>query len=340
MNFKKIHKIILVVLLTVSFILASGIYFTFFRPNVKGEMTYLYVPHNSEYKQVIDSLEKSGCIKSIMSFKIAAKIEHLDKKISPGRYKIEKGMNNLYIIRAIANGWQTPVRLTISGNIRNLEKLASIISKKIESDSSEIISVLRDTCLIDSLGFDPTTFPTMFLPDTYEVFWTVSPKELLFKLKREYDKFWNEERVAKASKIGLTPVEVSILASIVSEESNIKDEQPVIAGVYLNRLKRGMKLQADPTIKFILNDPSIKRILNKHLTIDSPYNTYIHKGLPPGPIVIPQKSTIDAVLNYKQHDYFYFCAAPTLNGSHNFARNITEHNKNARAYQRAISRKN
>ncbi|HON54598.1 MAG TPA: endolytic transglycosylase MltG, partial [Bacteroidales bacterium] len=274
MNFKKIHKIILVVLLTVSFILASGIYFTFFRPNVKGEMTYLYVPHNSEYKQVIDSLEKSGCIKSIMSFKIAAKIEHLDKKISPGRYKIEKGMNNLYIIRAIANGWQTPVRLTISGNIRNLEKLASIISKKIESDSSEIISVLRDTCLIDSLGFDPTTFPTMFLPDTYEVFWTVSPKELLFKLKREYDKFWNEERVAKASKIGLTPVEVSILASIVSEESNIKDEQPVIAGVYLNRLKRGMKLQADPTIKFILNDPSIKRILNKHLTIDSPYNTY------------------------------------------------------------------
>ncbi len=144
----------------------------------------------------------------------------------------------------------------------------------------------------------------------------------------------------KSFKIGLTPVEVSILASIVSEESNIKDEQPVIAGVYLNRLKRGMKLQADPTIKFILNDPSVKRILYKHLTIDSPYNTYIHNGLPPGPIVIPQKSTIDAVLNYKQHNYLYFCAAPTLNGSHNFARNITEHNKNARAYQRAISLKN
>ena len=178
----------------------------------------------------------------------------------------------------------------------------------------------------------------MFLPDTFEVYWTITPKELLLRFKKEYDRFWNRERLEKAVNIGLSPIEVSTLASIVSEESNLKEEQPVIAGVYLNRLRKNIPLQADPTIKFILNDPSVKRILNKHLSINSPFNTYKHAGLPPGPIVIPQKSTIDAVLDYKKHNYIYFCAKPTLDGSHNFAETLAEHNKNARAYQRVISR--
>ncbi|MDD3034757.1 MAG: endolytic transglycosylase MltG [Bacteroidales bacterium] len=311
---------------------------TFFMSNITGEGSYLYIPHNAGYDQLSDSLKKSGSIKSMSCFKRAAGFEGLEKEIKPGMYHLKPGMSNHQIIRIIKHGWQTPVRITLSGNIRNMEKLASLLSRKIESDSTQILAILKDSSLVDSLGFNNFTFPSMFLLDTYEVYWTIKPKELLLRFKKEYDKFWNGERMEKAGKIGLSAMEVSTLASIVSEESNMKEEQPVIAGVYLNRLWKKMPLQADPTIKFILNDPSVKRILNRHLSIDSPYNTYKHAGLPPGPIVIPQKSTIDAVLNFKKHNYIYFCAKPTLDGSHNFAVTLAEHNKNARAYQRAISR--
>ncbi len=313
-------------------------YRTFFMSNISGEGSYLYIPHNAGYNQLSDSLEKSGAVRSMRCFKRAAGFEGLENVIKPGMYHLRPGMSNHQIIRILKHGWQTPVRITLSGNIRNMEKLASLLSRKIESDSTQILTILKDSSLIDSLGFTPLTFPSLFLLDTYEVYWTITPKELLLRFKREYDKFWNKERLEKAVNIGLTPIEVSTLASIVSEESNLKAEQHVIAGVYINRLRKKMPLQADPTIKFILNDPSVKRILNRHLSINSPYNTYKHAGLPPGPIVIPQKSTIDAVLDYKKHNYIYFCAKPTLDGSHNFAVTLAEHNKNARAYQRAISR--
>lgn len=311
---------------------------TFFMSNITGEGSYLYIPHNAGYNQLSDSLKKSGSVKSMKCFKRAAGFEGLEKEIKPGMYHLKPGMSNHQIIRIIKRGWQTPVRITLSGNIRNMEKLASLLSRKIESDSTQILTILKDSSLVDSLGFNDFTFPSMFLLDTYEVYWTIKPKELLVRFKKEYDKFWNGERLEKAGNLGLSAIEVSTLASIVSEESNMKEEQPVIAGVYLNRLWKKMPLQADPTIKYILNDPSVKRILNKHLSIDSPYNTYKHSGLPPGPIVIPQKSTIDAVLDYKKHNYIYFCAKPTLDGSHNFAVTLADHNKNARAYQRAISR--
>lgn len=313
-------------------------YRTFFMSNITGDGSYLYIPHNSGYNQLSDSLEKSGSVKSMRCFKRAAGFEGLENEIKPGMYHLKPGMSNHQIIRIIKRGWQTPVRITLSGNIRNVEKLSSLLSRKIESDSTEILATLKDSTLTDSLGFNPLTFPSMFLPDTYEVYWTVTPKELLLRFKKEYDRFWNRERLEKAVNIGLSPIEVSTLASIVSEESNLKEEQPVIAGVYLNRLRKNIPLQADPTIKFILNDPSVKRILNRHLSINSPFNTYKHAGLPPGPIVIPQKSTIDAVLDYKKHNYIYFCAKPTLDGSHNFTATLAEHNKNARAYQRVISR--
>jgi len=313
-------------------------YTTFFKSNTTGEVTYLYIPHGCTYGQMLDSIGSTCRISSLRSFKRVAKFEELPESITPGRYKIEGGMSNLEIVRSIKYGWQTPTRITISGNIRNMEKLASLLSKKIESDSLSMLSVLKDTAMIDSLGFNPATYPAMFLPDTYEVYWTITPKELVIRFKKEYDKFWKGERMDKAGSLGMTPVQVSTLASIVSEESNLKAEQPMIAGVYINRLKKGIPLQADPTIKYALNDPSVKRILNRHLAINSPYNTYKHNGLPPGPIVIPQRSTIDAVLNYKIHNYIYFCAKPTLDGSHSFAASLAEHNKNARAYQRAISR--
>ncbi len=319
------------------FMLRSG-YRTLFKSNTKDGIGYLYVPTGASYNQLLDSLEALDRIVNIRSFKRVAKFEKLEASIKPGRYKIEEGMGNREIVRAIKFGWQTPTKITIAGNIRTKEKLASIISRKIESDSLTVLSQLRDSSFIDSLGFNSYTFMSMFLPNTYEVYWTITPKELAIKLKNEYDRFWSEDRVRKAKSIGLSPVEVITLASIVSEESNLKAEQPRIAGVYINRLHNKIPLQADPTIKFALNDPSIKRILFKHLQIKSPYNTYKNQGLPPGPIVIPGLSTIDAVLDYERHNYRYFCAKPTLDGSHSFAATLAEHNKNARAYQKAISK--
>jgi len=330
--------VVFIVMIAV-FTFSVRLYRTFLQGNItQGEPTYLYLPHNCSYDQMVDSVKSTGRVKSVKRFKRAANFEDLDKEgtISPGRYKIKAGMNNRELARAIRHGWQTPVRLTISGNIRNMEKLASIIDRKIESDSATTLLSLQDTCLIDSLGFNTATFPCMFIPNTYELYWTATPKEVIVRMKKEYDKFWDEERLDKAKAIGLTPVQTITLASIVSEESNLKEEQPIIAGVYINRLHKGILLQADPTVKFALKDPSIKRILNRHLRIDSPYNTYKYKGLPPGPIVIPQASTIDAVLNYTKHKYFYFCAKPTFDGSHNFAVNIEQHNRNAKAYQKAI----
>lgn len=313
-------------------------YSTMFKANTTEGVGYLYVPTGASYEQLMDSVRVLGRIVNVKSFERVAKREKLtENRIKPGRYKIEEGMNNREIVRAIRFGWQTPTKITIAGNIRTREKLASLLSKKIESDSSSILTLLNNTVFMDSLGFKPETFIAMFLPDTYEVYWTTTPKELVIRLKKEYDKFWDEERLAKAKSIGLNPVEVITLASIVSEESNVKEEQPTIAGVYINRLHQNIPLQADPTIKFILNDPSVKRILFKHLSIKSPYNTYINKGLPPGPIVIPSLYTIDAVLNYEHHNYRYFCAKPSLDGSHNFAVTLEQHNRNAKAYQKAIS---
>ena len=313
-------------------------YCTLFKTNTKEGVGYLYLPDGTTYEQLLDSVKVLNRLLNLNSFERAAKIEKLHANIKPGRYKIEKGMGNREIVRAIKYGWQTPTRITIAGNIRTKERLASLLSKKIASDSAAVINLLNSEDFADSLGFNSETFLAMFLPNTYEVYWTITPKDLIIKLKKEYDKFWNDERIDKAKAIGLTPVEVITLASIVSEESNIKEEQPTIAGVYINRLHKRVPLQADPTIKFAFNDPSIKRILYKHLGIKSPYNTYKNLGLPPGPIVIPSLFTIDAVLNYERHNFQYFCAKPSLDGSHNFSETLAEHNRNARAYQKAISR--
>ncbi len=297
---------------------------------------YLYLKEGISFDNLSDSLRTKSYLKSLNNFRIAAGIEKFGGAIKPGRYRIKPEMNNRELVRMFKLGLQTPLNLTISGNIRNMERLAAIISSKISSDSAAVLNVLSDSKLIDSLGFNKYNFPGMFIQNTYEIYWTVTPEELVLRLKREYDKFWNDSRRKLASNIGLTPAEVTTLASIVAMEGNLKDEHPVIAGVYINRIKNGIPLQADPTIKFALNDPALKRILYKHLEVESPYNTYKYRGLPPGPIVIPSPSVIDSVLNYKKHNYLYFCAKPTLDGSHSFAATQSEHSRNARAYHNAI----
>lgn len=314
---------------------ALNIYLTDYKKNVP-EKFVLYITPQTTCQELIDTL---GCrLEDISSFKKSFKRENPDCRLAPGFYEIRQNSTNKSIARSITKGWQTPYRLTLSGNIRGSEKLAGLLGKRMMHDSTAFSNCFNDPKTWEEYGLKKETFVSLFIPNTYEIYWTATPEEFVARMKKEHDKFWNAERVEKAEVLGLSKEEVSTLASIVCEESNYKPELPTIAGVYMNRLKKGMKLDADPTVKFAHNNPSIKRILFRHLTIDSPYNTYRINGLPPGPITIPSIAGIDAVLNYQKHNYLYFCANENLDGTHKFARTLSEHNRNARAYQAAISR--
>ena len=310
-------------------------YFTDYKKNVAEKFT-LYIGPDTNISQITDTLE--GKLLNLKSFQRCFRRENPSGNIAAGYYSIKGNTTNKQLARTLTKGWQTPYRLTLSGNIRGVEKLAGVLGKKMMRDSAEFSNWFNDPKVWEECGLSQETFPIIFIPNTYEMYWTATPEDFTKRMLKEYNKFWNEERTKKAEELGMTKSKVSILASIVCEESNYNPELPTIAGVYLNRLKRGMKLEADPTVKFALNDPTIKRILFKHLKVDSPYNTYKVQGLPPGPITIPSAAGIDAVLYYKQHDYLYFCASEKLDGTHKFARTLSQHNKNARAYQSAISK--
>jgi UPF0755 protein len=247
-------------------------------------------------------------------------------------------MSNLALLNKLMRALQDPVRLTLSGNIRSNERLAVLLSRYVEADSVKILLSLNDSLTTADYGFTPTTIMGMFIPNTYEVYWNTAPDALLKRMKREYDNFWTEERKAKAEILGLSLQEVTVLASIVYEESLKNDEMPRIAGVYMNRLKKKMTLDADTTLKFAAGDFTLRRVLDRHKLIDSPYNTYKYAGLPPGPICVPPPAAIDAVLNYDRHDYFYFCARPDLSGYHNFAKTLSQHNQNAHNYQQMLNK--
>ena len=251
---------------------------------------------------------------------------------------IEPGMSNQYIIRMIANGWQTPAKVTLRGYIKTIDRLAAFLSRNFEADSAAFATALKDTAMIDSLGFRPEAFIGMFIPNTYEFYWTSSPESVIKRFKKEYEAFWSGERDRLAKEIGMDRNEVMTLASIVIGETNNAGEMPRIAGVYMNRLHRGMRLQACPTVIYahLETEPGIRRLLHRHLQIDSPYNTYKIKGLPPGPIAIPTVTAIDAVLHYEKSDYLYFCAKPEFDGTHNFARTYSQHMANSRAYNKAF----
>jgi len=334
---KKAILIILVVLAAIAAVIALDYYRTFYKPNSVTNDSELYVYGNESFDNFLDSLFSKGIIKDKKTFAKAAGKLGLASVIEPGHYHVDAGLTNKEIIRIFANGWQTPVKLQIKGYIRTPENMASYLGKRLLADSTAFITALKDKALMDSLGFKKETYLSVFIPDTYEVWWTISPKDLILRMKKEYDAFWNESRTAKARQIGLSKDQVMTLASIVIEETKYEPEMPTVAGVYINRLNKGMLLQADPTVLFALNQEGVTRVLNKHLEIDSPYNTYRYAGLPPGPITIAPKSAIEAVLNYQHHNYLYFCAKDTFDGQHNFAVSYADHLKNARAYQRALS---
>ena len=301
-----------------------------------SQKTTIYIPLGCTYEQMLDSV--ATAVGDMNSFSKVARRASLNVKFKPGRYIFTPDKTNKEIVRTLTMGWETPMMLTLSGNIRGLEKLSGILGKKLAADSASFMEYLCKEDVWKGCGFNRENFMGMFLPNTYEVYWTITPEKFVERMKKEYEKFWNSERTAKAAQIGLTPQEVSVLASIVCEETNYGPEMPRVAGVYMNRLKKGMKLDADPTVKFALGDPTIKRILFRHLEVDSPYNTYKNLGLPPGPITIPSIKGIESVLGYEKHNYLYFCASPAMDGTHRFARTLAEHNRNAREYQAVLNK--
>lgn len=289
------------------------------------------------YDDVIKAMTESGVLSNNRTFLRAAKFMKLDENFKPGRYEFRKGMGNKQIVRTITHCWQKPINVSFNGYIRSMDRFAAILSDKLEADSLQFLQILTDKDVMKKYGFNEQTFPAMFIPNTYQVYWTVTPEDFVDRMYNEYEAFWKGDRNAKAEAMGLTRNEVSTLASIVIEETKHEPEMPRIAGVYINRLKKGMLLQADPTVKFALDTVGIKRILNKHFGVDSPYNTYKYKGLPPGPITIPPVCAIDAVLNYEHHNYLYFCANSNFDGTHSFSTSLAGHLRNAGQYHQALN---
>ena len=303
------------------------------RPNfTKDHVLYVYPDMTAQ--QVLESLDSV----TVRPRSLARAFDKMEtaSKIKPGRYVIDTTVPSIYVARMLNFGWQTPQNMTLSGTMRSKGVIARKIAMQMMVDSASVAQALDSTDFLAGYGFTPENVFAMILPDTYQMYWTASVKDIFDRLKKEYDAFWTPERLEKAKAQKLSQMQVSVVASIVSGETLKDFEYPIIAGVYLNRYKKGMKLQADPTVCFCW-DYKLDRVLKKHLTIDSPYNTYKYAGLPPAPINVPPKACIDAVLNPDKHGYIYFCASPEFNGTHRFAVGYNEHLKNAREFQRALT---
>ena len=317
------------------------LYNRIYQPNVTlhGKQTeFFYIRTGWILQDVVNALYERNYIINRNAFEWVAERKNYRNNVKPGKYLLKEEMSNAQLIDLLRSGEQSPVNVTFN-NIRLKEELAARIGGQLEADSTQLLEMLSDPEIARTYGFTKETFVCMFIPNTYEMYWNTSAEELIGRVAKEYTRFWNGDRKAKARKWDLSQSEVTILAAIVNSETAKSDEQPRVAGVYLNRLKKGMRLQADPTLIFALGDFSIKRVLNKHREIGSPYNTYIHAGLPPGPIRIPSIAAIDAVLNSESHSYLYFCAKDDLSGYHNFAKTYKQHIVNARKYQRALNKR-
>lgn len=336
---KKVLAYLLVAVSTIAATLAFYFWQVAYSPNlnVDGKQKFvLYVPKNSTYESLMDTLHKHKIINDEMAFGFMTKRMGLRESLRPGRYEIKPNAANKEIISKIRSGNQDPVKLTFN-NIRTKDDLIKKIGTKLDFDSNLLLERITKEEECAKYGFTSETITCMFLPDTYFIFWNSSVDDFLKRMNTEYKKFWNEKRLSQAQAINMTPIQVGVMASIVQSETNKADEMPKVAGVYVNRIATDMPLQADPTVKFAVGDFSLKRILTKHLSISSPYNTYRNLGLPPGPIALPERVALDAVLNYEKHNYTYFCAKEDFSGYHNFAVTYTEHLKNANIYQAALN---
>ena len=335
---KKIY-IAVVVVLSLAGVAAGVLFGRWYNDNKRPNFTekyVLYVRPDTPVQTIVDSLVSGAGAQRQHSLERCFKEVDLSVSMKPGRYVIEPSFTSIYVARMLQFGWQTPGNLTLSGTIRTKGRLAQKIAAQMMVDSASIAQALDSSDFLAEYGFTPENVFAMILPDTYQMYWTASVSEIFDRMKKEYDAFWNQDRLSKAAAQKLSPMQVSVLASIVSGETLKPFEYPRIAGVYLNRYRKGMRLQADPTIAFCFNyEPD--RILKKHLKVDSPYNTYKYAGLPPAPINVPPKACLEAVLSPENHKYLYFCASPAFDGTHRFAVSFEEHKKNARAFQRELT---
>ena len=328
-------KILRIALIAFVAIAAIVYYLLFTGMSRSGEKEFLYVDQDDNIDSIYAKLQPIATRHSLWAFKQLAKFKHYEGHIKTGRYQIyDEGA--LTTFRHVRNGIQAPVNVTIN-SVRTIDKLARNISKKLMINKQELQDALEDSTICAQYGYTPQTIMCMFIPNTYDFYWNISVKSLMDRMESECKKYWTFERQEKAKNAGLSPTQVVTLASIVDEETANVDEMPMIAGMYLNRLRIDMLLQADPTVKFANGNFEAKRIYNSMLKVDNPYNTYKYKGLPPGPIRLPSLEAVEAVLNYIHHDYIYMCAKEDFSGTHNFAKTYKEHMENAAKYAKALN---
>lgn len=335
---KRILVFVIIIMALVAVMGGIGYYYVFSPNTVVTDDGILYIRDSNSVVQVFETLRSRGYIKNPNTLSSVAKLKKFSSSVKSGKYKIRDGMNNNELVNMFRVGNQVPVHFTFN-NMRTIEEFANEAQEELAVSKDELMALLTDSDVLAELGFNSNTILAMFIPNTYEIYWNIPAMDLLKRMKKEYARFWNENRMAKAREIGLSPEEVITLASIIEEETVKAEEYPVIAGVYMNRLNKGIKLDACPTLKFVLGDFTISRILDRHMQIDSPYNTYMYAGLPPGPIRMASIKVIDSVLNYQKHDYLFFCAKSDFSGYHNFSRTLRQHNAYAREYHRELNKR-
>lgn len=347
---KKKTSFLIKILISVFALLFIGLaitaYFVFdriYQPNVflgQAKTAYVCIPTGSKIEDVSKLLHQKGYIINQASFEWLSEMKNYKNNVYPGRYKIKAGMNNNELINLLRSAQQEPLKLTFN-SIRTKEQLAGVISTQIEADSVSLLKLLNDDSFMKKFHLSAENSLCLFIPNTYEFYWNTSAEKFINKMGKEYAVFWTTQRKLQAEKIGLSPVEVSVLASVVQAEQSVhNDEKPIVAGLYLNRISKGMNLESDPTLVYALGDFTINRVLNVHKEIESPYNTYKYPGLPPGPINLPELSSLKAVLNYDRNDYLFMCAKEDFSGFHNFAKTYEEHCVNAKKYWAALDKKN
>ncbi len=342
---KRFHRIIIISLglaIIIALIVAFNLFRNILKPNTRtpgGEAVSIYIPTGAGFNEVKNILYGQGLIMNQKTFEWMAARKNYPGLVKPGHYKVKNHMNNNDLVNMLRSGAQTPVNV-IFNNIRKINELAGKVSKQLEPDSISFVRCWNDREFLKSLNTTPEKLIMIFIPNTYEFWWTTDPYEFTRRMYKEYLAFWNDSRKKKADAISLSIPEVIILASVVEKETTINDEKPSIAGVYMNRLRKGWPLQADPTVVYAVGDFEMKRVLTVHTQFPSPYNTYLNKGLPPGPICMPSIASIDAVLDYRKHDYMFFCAKADMSGYCAFSRTLAEHNRYAKAYQQALNSRN
>ena len=334
---------IVIILLTVAVAGGYMLYYEVYKPNLAikdwKKPHFLFIPSDAHFEDVMRILSEQKILVNEKSFRwTAEQMKYSDESLKPGKYELKKGMSNKNLISLLRSGKQTPVQL-IFNNIRTKEQLAQRISDQLEPSATTILNLMNDPDYTKHLGFTPENILALFIPDTYEFFWNTSADSFIKRMKKEYDKFWTDSIRQEARNIGFKPSEVSTIASIVQMETKRDDEKSIIAGVYINRFHKGWKLEADPTLVYALGDFTVNRVLSAYKDIDSPYNTYMHTGLPPGPICLPTIVSLKSVLNYSHHDYMYFCAKDDFSGYHSFASTYDQHLLNAHRFQRALDKR-